>query len=47
MRKQEIIDRLMFQDPWDEIYKHFALIGMEKSTKKELLLWLDDENNTR
>lgn len=45
MKKQELIDKLLYQDNWEETYKHFAEIGMQKSTKKELQKWILEEEH--
>lgn len=42
MKKKDLIDKLLFQQSgWEETFKHFARKGMEKSSKKELLRWVD------
>ena len=43
MNKEEIIKKLLVQENWEDMYIYFAKKGMEKSTKKELLKWLEVE----
>jgi hypothetical protein len=37
MKKSEIIDKLMMHKEWETVWEHFVQIGMEKTSKKELM----------
>lgn len=45
MKKQELIERIMRQQHWEDAYIFFARKGMEKSTKKELLKFFRSEED--
>ena len=40
MKKTEIIEKLLGDDRWEEIWRYFAEKGMQKTKKKELMKWL-------
>jgi len=43
MKKAEMIEKLMVQEHWEDMYIYFARKGMQKSTKKELQKWMSEE----